>query len=312
LDENNRVRFRFFPEQSKRGLFSDHINVVYDPAEERIVSHICSDCPDEDACRHFLSLLYYAYNNLKTDILKDNIIETYQANLMVGNEQWQQISQDAKIEIEGIYNPETDKIRFFFNQYTDIDVRLLCLICSGRPLEEEDQKIAEEIEANLSALTEAEKQFFALLQIKRSSASSKSHYISIQKKDFAYFLSLIKLMQNKFIIKETNEPLKFIEQEMQLALRIEQINSNNYTLRPILVDELSAWFIGQPVWLFFRNEVRTVRLPFKPKLINALFKGQFTLKKNDLIYFRTIIWKQLNRNKHGNKLIDQQMGQLAI
>ncbi len=296
MDESGKIRFRFFPEQGRKSLFSDHLNVVYDPIEEKILSHRCSECQDEDGCRHYLSLLYYAYHFLKTDILKDNIIETYQGNLLVGNEQWQQISQDAKIEVEGIYNPETDKIRFYFNQYAPIDVRLLSLICAGKPLDGEDQKQIDDITSQLTALTEAEKHFFVLLQSRRSSASPKSQYISVQKKDFAYLLPVIKHMQGKFIIKETREPMKFIEQDMHLALRIEQSSVSNYSLRPVLIDELSAWFVGQPVWLFFRNEVRTVRLPFKPKLVNALFKGQFTLKKNDLIYFRTIVWKQLNRN----------------
>jgi SNF2 family DNA or RNA helicase len=296
IDESGLIRLRFFPEQSKRSLFCDHLNVVYDPKEEKIVSYVCSEDQDEEACRHYLTVLYYAYNFLKTDILKDNIIETYQGNLLIGNEIWQQISHEAKVEVEGIYNPETDKIRFFFHQYEPINVRLLSLICAGKPIEEEDEKQSEEIRANINALTEVEKQFFAALQSKRSSSSLKANYIAVNKKDFAYLLPIIRLMHGKFLIKETREELKFIDADMQLALRIEQVNPKNYILRPVLVDELSAWFVGQPVWLFFRNEVRTVRLPFKAKLVNALFKGQFTIQANDLIYFRTIIWKQLNRD----------------
>jgi hypothetical protein len=151
-------------------------------------------------------------------------------------------------------------------------VRLLSLICAGKPIEEEDEKQSEEIRANINALTEVEKQFFAALQSKRSSSSLKANYIAVNKKDFAYLLPIIRLMHGKFLIKETREELKFIDADMQLALRIEQVNPKNYILRPVLVDELSAWFVGQPVWLFFRNEVRTVRLPFKAKLVNSLFK----------------------------------------
>ena len=92
LDESNRIRFRFFPEQSKRDLYCDHLSVVYDPVEERIVSYRCSECEGEDACRHYLTLLHYTYTYLKTDILKENIIETYQGNLLVGNERWQRLS----------------------------------------------------------------------------------------------------------------------------------------------------------------------------------------------------------------------------
>jgi len=296
LDESDRIRFRFFPEQSKNHLFSSSVNVVYDPVQEKIISYKCSDCGSEDACRHYLSLLYYAYHYLKTDILKENIIETYQGNLLVGNEFWQKISQEAQIEVEGIYNTETDKVRFYFNQYQPIDVRLLCLVCAGKSTEEENPRLVEEISANLSALSDAEKHFFAALNSKRASLSTKGQYISVNKKDFAFLLPLIRELKGKFSVRETHEELKFIEQEMNLALRIEHASGNNYILRPVLVEELSAWFVGQPVWLFFRNEIRTVRLPFKSKLVNALFKGQFGLHKNDLIYFRTIVYKQLNHN----------------
>jgi SNF2 family DNA or RNA helicase len=296
LDESNRYRFRFFAEKSKRHLFCDHLNLIYDPIEEKIVSYKCSECSGDDACRHFLSLLYYAYHFLKTDILKENTIETYQGNLLVGNERWQKLSQDAQIEVEGIYNPETDKIRFYFNQYPHLDNRLLCLICAGKPVDEEDHYQVTDITANLNALSEAERNFFALLNGIRSSIGAKGLYIAVNKKDFAFLLPSIRQLKGKFIIKETREELKFIDAEMHLPLRIEKINTTNYMLKPVLVDELSAWFVGQPVWLFFRNEIRTVRLPFKPKLINALFKGQFSIHKNDLIYFRTIVWKQLSKN----------------
>jgi SNF2 family DNA or RNA helicase len=296
LDESDRIRLRFFPAPEKSHQFCDHINIVYDPKEEKIVSHKCSDCGDDDACRHYLSLLYYTYHHLKTDILKENIIETYQGNLLVGNEKWQRLSQEAQIEVEGIYNPETDKIRFYFNQYQPLDVRLLCLVCAGKPVEDENPKQTEEIIANLNAFTEAERHFFATLNVKRASSGSKGLYLSVNKKDFAFLLPIIRELKGKFIVKETREELKFIEQDFQLALRIEHVSGVNYILRPVLVDELSAWFNGQPVWLFFRNEIRTVRLPFKPKLVNALFRGQFSLQKNDLVYFRTIVWKQLNRH----------------
>ncbi len=296
LDESNRFRFRFFPEKNVSHQFCRHIDVVYDPGEEKIVSHKCSDCQDEEACRHYLSLLYYAYRYLKTDILKENVIETYRGNLLVGNEIWQRITQEAQIEVEGIYHPETDKIRFYFTQYQPIDIRLLCLVCAGRSTEEENQQLVTEITANLNALSEAEIHFFSALNSKKASQSAKGHYISVNKKDFAYLLPLIKELKGKFIVKETREELKFNEQEMALALRIEHASGQNYILKPVIVEELSAWFTGQPVWLFFRNEIRTVRLPFKPKLVNALFRGQFGLHKNDLVYFRTIVYKQLNHN----------------
>lgn len=295
-DESNRLRLRFLPENSIRHLFCNYIDIVYDPENARIISHKCSDCSGDEPCRHYLSLLNYAYRYLKTDVLQENVIETYQGNLLAGNELWQKISSEAKIEVESIYNPETDKIRFYFYQYHPIDVRLLCLVCAGKPINEENPRHLEEINNNINALSESEKQFFATLYNKRSSVGSNCQYISLHKKDFAFLLPIIRQLKGKFIIKETKEEIRFNDHDLHFTMRIEHASGNNYILKPVLVEELSAWFAGQPVWLFFRNEVRTVRLPFQSKLINALFKGQFSLQKKDLIYFRTIVNKQLNPN----------------
>ncbi len=295
LDESDRIRFRFFPRQDCREQFCDHISIVYNPVEERIVSHNCSECGEDDTCCHYLTLLQYAYRFLTTDILKENIIETYSGNLLAGNESWQRISQEAQIEVEGIYNPESDKVRFYFDQYRPVEARLLCLVCAGKDTTEEDPESVEDIKNNLPALAEAERQFFAVLNAKRSSIGAKGLYISVPKRELASLLPIMKLLKNKFTVRETREELKFVEPEMHLPLRIEHVTAHNYILRPVLVEDLSAWFAGHPIWLFFRNEVRSVRLPFKPKLVNALFRGQFTLHKNDLVYFRTIVYKQLSR-----------------
>lgn len=296
LDEEGRIRFRFFPEQSKKQHFSSHIDISYDLQNEKITGSTCPECPEEEHCRHFLSVLYYAYKFLKTDILADNIIETYLGTMLSGSEEWQQLIYTAMIETEGIYDPQAERIRFFFRQYAPFDMRLASLICAGKSLEGENPKAIEDIIANLDAWSEAERQFLTLLQNKKASASQKGNFITINKKDFAILLPIMKLMKGKFVIKETGEILKFSEPDLQISLRIEQLRTGHYAVKPVIVEEISAWFTGQPTWLFFRNDVRSVYLPFKPGLIDSLFTGQFILQKQDLVYFHTIVSKQLSRH----------------
>jgi len=295
LDEQNLVHLHFFPRQERRQLFSGYVDVVYDPQTEKVIRHSCSDCPDEEGCRHFLTLLYYSYKYLKTDILDENTVETYQGDMLPGREQWQIIVREAQIEAEGIYDPQTERIRFYFKQYNPLDIRLAATLLAGKSPEEEAAAEAETLTKNLGVFSEMEKQFLILLHNRRCSFSAKGQYISIYKKDFGAFLAIMQTLPDKFVIRETGEPLRFNTLPLQLPLRIEPVNASVFALRPVLVEELSVWFAGQPTWLLFRNEVRQVFLPFKNKLINALFKGEFTLRRKDLVYFRTIVWRELNR-----------------
>ncbi|MBP7309999.1 MAG: DEAD/DEAH box helicase, partial [Candidatus Cloacimonetes bacterium] len=98
----------------------------------------------------------------------------------------------------------------------------------------------------------------------------------------------------RFSVKETGEELQFSAQHSQLALRIEPAGTKLNRLVPVLVDELSAWFTGYPSWLFFRNRIYPVYLPFKAEVTDAIFSGGYILKARDLVYFRSIVHRELH------------------
>ncbi|MFA7543950.1 MAG: ATP-dependent helicase, partial [Candidatus Cloacimonadaceae bacterium] len=76
IDATGCYQMRFFPSQEKTEYFSAWVEVLYDPAAERILSHACAECKDDDNCRHYLSLLRYSYLNLSTDIFSETPLQT--------------------------------------------------------------------------------------------------------------------------------------------------------------------------------------------------------------------------------------------
>ncbi len=298
LDDEKRVRFHFFPVQEKRHLFTQALDLIYDPVTGRIISHTCSDCREEETCRHFLSVLYYAYRYLNTEMLSETIVETYDTNILRSGEEWMAKLAEAVWEVEGIYNPETDKIRFYYHRFVPLDMRLAALLLSGRDCSGEDERLCENIRRNIGGLSDAGQRFLIYLVTKRCALSQKGKYFSIYKSHFAPLLNIIKQMGDKFAVRETGELLSFAEHPMQLSIRIEELGKDTYSVRPVIVDELSVWFCGQPVWLFFRSEVRQLHLPFLDEVTDKLLGGNLTIQTKDLVYYRTIVWRQLNRLGH--------------
>ncbi|MBT3754860.1 MAG: ATP-dependent helicase, partial [Candidatus Cloacimonetes bacterium] len=110
LDEDNNVVFRFEAIPKKKYTFSPKLEILYDKKSETIIDHTCSECED-DECRHYLSIIKFAYNFLSTDILERSSVQTYHTSLLDFNEFWQRSVLNAKIEVSDIYNNKTDKIR---------------------------------------------------------------------------------------------------------------------------------------------------------------------------------------------------------
>ena len=105
-------------------------------------------------------------------------------------------------------------------------------------------------------------------------------------------------MQNcrqRFIVKESGEELIFSKAPFQLSLRIEPAGTKHYSLRAVIVDELSAWFAGHPTWLFFRNRISSVHLPFRTELTDAVLGSGWVLKPRDLVYYRSIVHRELHK-----------------
>ena len=286
LDEAGNYQMRFFPSEEKREYFSEYIDVTYDPINERILRHRCPECREEEPCRHYLSLLRYAYHFISTDIFTEDAVQTCDGEALRGSTQLLEIVYNARIQLEGIYDPNTDKIRFYHSSYQDIDI--IALLKPGKLDSLSQYPLS-------SILSEYELQLFHFLQDNRAAYSIKGKFWSLYKKHFPIALALMEQMKERIQIKETGELLEFSNIPYPLALRIEPRGKTEYCMYPVLVEELSTWFAGYPTWLLFKNHVHKIYLPFQDDVVNSIFSKSLYLSEKDLIYYRSIVHSELLR-----------------
>ncbi len=289
VDETGRILFRFFPSRAKREHFSKWVEVLYDPEQERILRFLCAECEDDENCRHYLSLLHYSYHHLSDDILKEELVQTCDGDSLRGDLRWLDLSRRGRLEVEGIYNPELDKLRVYHQSYGDLDMPGLLKMLKGDP----DPKA--EIVHNYQVLDDNELELFLWLDQNRAAYSSKGKFWSVYKSKFPALLSRLESLAAKVVIKETSEDLIFAPKAYPLTLRIQAAGEESFSLSAVLVDELSVWYAGYPCWLFFRNKVSKVWLPFRDDIINDIFTGQMVMSEKDLVYYRSIVHNELSR-----------------
>lgn len=290
-DEAGKYQMRFFPSQDQSEYFSPWVEVIYDAAEERIIKHKCAECSGDESCRHYLSLLRYAYNYLSTDIFDEEPLSTCDGNALRGNTRWLDLAHEAGLSVEGIFDPNSDKIRFYHDSYKDLEMPALIKLLKGQSTEDM------ELKANYAVLDDYELQLFSFLNEHRAAYSAKSAFWSIYKKDFPAALALMESMTQSIRIRETGELLSFAASVYPLALRIEAAGKEDYSLSAVLVDELSTWYAGYPTWLFFRSKVHKVFLPFHKDVVDKIFSQEMRLSTQDLVYYRSIVHAELARKK---------------
>ncbi|MBW6513690.1 MAG: DEAD/DEAH box helicase [Candidatus Syntrophosphaera sp.] len=296
IDEAGCFHIHFVPNPDRREFFSPQLDVVYDPATQTVKSHHCHECRDAESCRHFLSVLRYAYLYLRTDIFDLPAVETCDGTALRSNERWQLIHEQAAIEIEGIYNPETDKIRFYHGSYEPLDIPLLLKIQGGTPPEGMNKARLEQCARMLEVFSDLELALFKFLNSNKAAYSAKTKFWSIYKKDFAAALGLMQNMEGRLKVRETGETLVFVAQPYPLSLRVEPAGKNNFRVMPVIVEELSAVYPGFPTWLFFRAQVQPAFIPLGNEALAKLFDQDLLISAKDLVYWRTIVHQELHKH----------------
>jgi len=239
--------------------------------------------------------LRYAYLNLRTDIFEQPAVETCDGTVLRGREKWLEAYSKAALEIEGIYAPDTDKVRFYHDSYEPLNIALLMRIQAGADIEGITEQEKKDLLAQLEVFTDTEQALFRFLNVNKAAYSSKAKFWSLYKKDFPYALGYLQALNGKLKVRETGEPLKFSSEPYPLSLRIEPAGKVNYRVYPIIIDELSAVYSGYPTWLFFRNVVRPVYLPLSNESIDLLFNQALLISAKDLIYWSTVVHRQLHK-----------------
>jgi hypothetical protein len=130
-DENDRFQFIFYADSRAGAFFPAQVKILYDPLTETILEHQCTVDRNDDNCRHYLTVIDYAYNHLGSEILDEGSVQVYRGSILKYNEFWQRVLLNSRILLADIYDPESDKIRFYFEGYERVDIRLISLITAG-------------------------------------------------------------------------------------------------------------------------------------------------------------------------------------
>jgi len=296
LDENKNVVISFEAIPAKKYIFPAKIEILYNKEEEKIVKHSCSECDDKE-CRHYLSIIKYAYNFLSSDLLEKRTVQTYHTSLLDYNEYWQRTVLNAKIEISDIYNSKTDKIRFNMKSYKPLLIRIIACICADGDFKEDDIVLIPNAEKQMKALSSEELELLRLLYKNKCSYSRKGAFFTIYKYNFIHIINILKNMQNKVYIKETGDRIKFSDNEFRMNFQVSRYEADKFILKLSSAEQVSAVFSGKTTYIFIRNIVHSINLPFKISVSKKIFSGGYVLKKTDLVYLFSVVTRQLGLMK---------------
>ncbi|MCF7858531.1 MAG: DEAD/DEAH box helicase [Candidatus Cloacimonetes bacterium] len=296
LDEDKNIVFRFEANPPKKYIFSPKLEIIYDKENEKIIKHTCSECKDKE-CRHYLSLIKYAYNFFSTDMLGESSVQTYHTSLLDFNEFWQKTVLNAKIEISDIYSTKTDKIRFIMKSYKPLQIRVIACICAEGDFKEEDLLLLDQAKKQMKALSSEELELLKLLYKNKCSYSRKGTFFTIYKSKFINVINILKNLQHKIFIKETGDRIKFSDEEFRINFHVSRYESDKYILKLPNSEQISAVFSGKTTYIFVQNVVHPINLPFKIDVSVQIFTSGYVLKETDLVYLYSVVTRQLGLMK---------------
>jgi SNF2 family DNA or RNA helicase len=292
LDENGNVVFKFEVSDKESKLFTPKVEIVYDKINREILSHYCSE-DGQEICRHYLSIINYAYKYYSTGILDTDVIQTYQTRLLEYNEYWQRIVLNAKIEIGDIFNEKNNKIRFYFRNYAPMNIRLISILSADKEYKEEDKSDIEQARKQAKALSELELELLILLQNQKCSFSRKGFFFTVYKSKLIKFFPILRSLSHKIFIKETGDKIKFPDEEFRINFQVNKYKDDLYKLEVSAGEQISATFVGRTTYFFKQNNIYSLNLPFDQKITKQVFSEGYIIKKTDLVYLSSIVARQL-------------------
>ncbi|MFO7896111.1 MAG: SNF2-related protein [Candidatus Cloacimonadales bacterium] len=293
LDENGAVVFEFRAAAGKENKFLQKLELVYDKSRRKIIQHTCSDCGREE-CRHYLTVLNYAYNYLSTSILDEQQVQTYQTKMLEYNEFWQQVELNSRIEISDLFNKKNDKIRFHMKSYRPMNIRLIAILLADWNYKEDDIPEIGLAEKQIKALSEDEIALFITLQNHKCSFSRKGSFFTVYKRDLIHFFTVMKSLADKIYIKETGDLIRFSEKPYRLNFLVSKNNNSSYILRPAASELVSAAYLGKTSYIFKKNIIHAANFPFTPEVAKKIFSEGYELKDADLVYLFSVVSRQLS------------------
>ncbi|HPV14573.1 MAG TPA: hypothetical protein PL126_02865, partial [Candidatus Cloacimonadota bacterium] len=293
VDEKGNYHIRFFPIEAMRSHFSDRLDVVFDPKAERVLEHDCSECGTSEDCRHYLSVLRYAYHHLNTDDFDVPAVETLVRHDLRASDNWSKSLKEAKLDMEGLYDPKADKVRLYYNDFSFLNINQLINQLKQEP--EKPHKDMDLYAQNRDALSLPKIQLLLWLSRNRAAQSTVNKFFSVDKVLLPELMQYIARCEDFVRIKESGELLFFHSRPYPMSLRIERAGRSNFVVKPVIVEELSTYVVGFPLWLFFRNDVYQVHLPLADDVIANLMRHNLIIAQKDLVYYRTVVHKALRK-----------------
>ncbi|MEA1973097.1 MAG: SNF2-related protein, partial [Candidatus Cloacimonadota bacterium] len=268
------------------------VTIVYDLKKRRIKDHKCSIC-GEDICEHYMTVLNFGYKNYSTSIFEKNTIQTFQTQLMSFNEFWQQVTLNAKIYLSDIYN-NSDKIRLHFHEYRPINIRIASLIVSDVEIKDEKPADVMDVEKQSKAFSYEEIRLLQRMQQYRCAFSQNGYFFTIYKKDFIKILPILKNLSDKLFVYETGDPFIFSNKDFTLNFEVTKVDNTFYKMRAIDVEKISTSYGGHTTYIFEKNIIHTLQLPFLTEVTEALLSKGYEITKPDLVYINSVVARQLS------------------
>ena len=291
-DENGNFILKLKSKSSSQRIFPVEMTVVLDQDDFHIIDHTCSECEGQ-TCRHYLSILYYGYHFMNTDMLTTNTIQTYQTRIVDYHEYWQRIVLNSIIQIQDLYSNDTDKVRFYFSSYQPMHIRIISMLLAKKEFKDEDLKFVAVAEKQMMALSLEERNLLIGLQEYKCAYSRKNRFFSVYKNDLSFLFPLLKNLEGKIFIKETGDKLEFSKETDRLNFSIHPTDNKNYILQVSQAENISAFFIGRTTFILRKNTVSGIHLPFKETIASQIFNGGFIIQHQDLVYLYAVVAKQL-------------------
>lgn len=293
VDQNGNYNLVFFAQNYLKKYFTGIVRIKYDAVNAEILEHFCSEDLDK-SCVHYLTVLDYAYKYLSDELLEDDIVEVYSRTDLRFNEDYQSRYAKSYLTISELFNEDTDKIRLKFEGYDDFDLRIISTHKAGKEVKRATQKDMSAAEKQMSVFREEELVLLATLDQYKCSYSSKNQFFTFYKRDLNAILPHLRLLQDKVFIQETGDKIIWQKDKLPIHFLIKKLEEDKAVLRAELEHEVSAIYYFNSVYVFIRNELYKLELPFKNSVFKEMLTTGVILSLKDIIYYYAIVAKQLS------------------
>ncbi len=297
IDQKGNYNLIFFAQNYLKKYFPGIVRIKYDAENATILEHYCSEDLDK-SCNHYLTVLDYAYKYLSEDVLNDDIVEVYSRSDVKFDENFQTRYAKSYITISELFNSNTDKIRLNFQGYDEFDLRIISTLKSGKEVKKATSREIQKAEKQMNVFREEELTLLTVLSNYKCSYSSKNKFFSIYKNDLNMILPHLRLLQDKLFISETGDKIVWQENKLPIHFIIQKLSEEKAILKAELQQDISAIYYFNSIYIFIRNELFKIDIPFKSVIFREMLETGILLSNKDIIYYHSIVAKQLTLSNY--------------